>query len=106
METLVQCPSPLLLESTVGNPLLSERDGNLFQGLKDPIANFNKSETHYSLKEMETLQHTTHAFLVLSIVGNPLLSERDGNVSIITIQQSFYNVSSETHYSLKEMETR
>ncbi len=37
------------------------------------------SETHYSLKEMETLQSLFVLVLKKAYVGNPLLSERDGN---------------------------
>jgi len=63
----------------VGNPLLSERDGNL-----DPARSFvnvikPQSETHYSLKEMETL--------------------------LIYCCKFGIHTLSETYYSLKEMET-
>ncbi len=88
----------------VGNPLLSERDGNcsLFTCVKPLtltcrkpttlwkrwkpwcfLSNYNfafsMSETHYSLKEMETLFCLYRLPLLLLQVGNPLLSERDGN---------------------------
>jgi len=36
------------------------------------------SETHYSLKEMETTIEKIFKFNIIK-VGNPLLSERDGN---------------------------
>ena len=139
----------------VGNPLLSERDGNL-----DPARSFvnvikPQSETHYSLKEMETFyriciiyscyfcrkpttlwkrwkqghSHRTPSSFYNS-VGNPLLSERDGNSckNAAPFEKSFFSRKpttlwkrwklgkfpgehflqyprSETHYSLKEMET-
>ena len=63
------------------------------------------SETHYSLKEMET--HMLHQYSVsqLFVVGNPLLSERDGNCDYVVYVIVVFIVVSETHYSLKEMET-
>ncbi len=95
---------PLVKSSIVGNPLLSERDGNASNNSPSPffaklcrkpttlwkrwklillhiiIHVFqNLSETHYSLKEMETF-------------------------SVVTTIPCFSS-SSETHYSLKEMET-
>ncbi len=42
------------------------------------------SETHYSLKEMETLMHELGIETVLEVVGNPLLSERDGNIPVVS----------------------
>ena len=139
----------------VGNPLLSERDGNsllkrlnqfcllqsrkpttlwkrwkLVLSLKNVLNRDVVSETHYSLKEMETFFLNTPLVLWKGIVGNPLLSERDGNRTIyhLSFQGYLYcrkpttlwkrwkpvrNVKtlhkflprSETHYSLKEMET-
>ena len=41
-------------EVNVGNPLLSERDGNRASGVTCEPCQTTKSETHYSLKEMET----------------------------------------------------
>jgi len=38
----------------VGNPLLSERDGNLTFSVAHAALSGTRSETHYSLKEMET----------------------------------------------------
>jgi len=63
----------------VGNPLLSERDGNSSTVMR-------------------------HEFGISS-VGNPLLSERDGNPSFLKITSMNLKSMSETHYSLKEMET-
>jgi len=88
----------------VGNPLLSERDGNLnlwnplgteFADCRKPttlwkrwkpfasipffLSNATMSETHYSLKEMETFPKFTLHYPIHHHVGNPLLSERDGN---------------------------
>jgi len=144
-------------KSNVGNPLLSERDGNSPKRSKVPWISFIMSETHYSLKEMETLPlgthllgdlalvgnpllserdgnfcsfrissyccfcgrkpttlwkrwklHYTHLLLIqyLHLVGNPLLSERDGNSSLHVGTSNTNSTVSETHYSLKEMETR
>jgi len=72
----------------------------------DPASDSKMSETHYSLKEMETfflprcLQQTGSI-----IVRNPLLSERDGNYIYIVQVLFIRSMLSETHYSLKEMET-
>ena len=40
------------------------------------------SETHYSLKEMETTFASFQCQRLSLSVGNPLLSERDGNLSL------------------------
>jgi len=43
----------------------------------------------------------------LPVVGNPLLSERDGNIgSNASTDRHVSQLRSETHYSLKEMETK
>jgi len=115
----------------VGNPLLSERDGNSSNRRFDVSSSKNLSETHYSLKEMETtvkalLTNTLNLFcrkpttlwkrwkpisllqnlhLQLRTVGNPLLSERDGNELLTRTTTPDGGITSETHYSLKEMET-
>jgi len=57
METILLSNRIKIPVDTVGNPLLSERDGNLFLGDNTP--------------------------LLFLPVGNPLLSERDGNNSYI-----------------------
>jgi len=64
----------------VGNPLLSERDGN------------NKGEPL--------------CWNNVFWVGNPLLSERDGNCKLNRNAYFWVEWWSETHYSLKEMETQ
>jgi len=64
----------------VGNPLLSERDGN---------------------KKNSAIETGLNG----SLVGNPLLSERDGNDVSVVFQKLLEVLMSETHYSLKEMET-
>ncbi len=92
---------------------------------------FRWSETHYSLKEMETtlLKSTFRCHYLIGrkpttlwkrwkleisplrdisiakFVGNPLLSERDGNFLNISYISATLARRSETHYSLKEMET-
>ncbi len=63
------------------------------------------SETHYSLKEMETPTSKTGTDFNKSNVGNPLLSERDGNSPKRSKVPWISFIMSETHYSLKEMET-
>jgi len=65
-------------KETVGNPLLSERDGNCSISLFT-ISFPPPSETHYSLKEMETSRLAPEKYRYWLYVGNPLLSERDGN---------------------------
>ncbi len=62
------------------------------------------SETHYSLKEMETQSMYTLSPSGSISVRNPLLSERDGNTPSIDGRLLVIALS-ETHYSLKEMET-
>jgi len=69
---------PKIKICVVGNPLLSERDGNFIIRFILKLI-YNLSETHYSLKEMET----NHNYSCCSILC----------------------YQSETHYSLKEMET-
>jgi len=73
----------------VGNPLLSERDGNI-SSLSTLVRAKYWSETHYSLKEMETRLGRVHLAKYSYLVGNPLLSERDGNSSSLT-QSSILN---------------
>ena len=63
----------------VGNPLLSERDGNNCFTVRLLIPQ-HLSETHYSLKEMETSLMKNVLPPTRTGVGNPLLSERDGNL--------------------------
>ena len=65
---------------TVGNLLLSERDGN--NSFLYHMVHFLEqlSETYYSLKEMETWYPLTRYNNRTIIVGNLLLSERDGNL--------------------------
>ena len=143
METTPLYPDNVKKTLHVGNPLLSERDGNstkfifgsfiVISGRKPttlwkrwkpvspcdkPMAKSSMSETHYSLKEMETLEPMTNALPsslncrkpttlwkrwkqapVLAgvyhfgyIVGNPLLSERDGNSS--TVMRHEFGISS------------
>ncbi len=100
---LISCTATILF--LVGNPLLSERDGNLkklpslpyqsvtsrkpttlwkrwklYRAITKTVSYPAKSETHYSLKEMET-NHTVLVKSCMVLVGNPLLSERDGNTS-------------------------
>jgi len=70
-------------KSNVGNPLLSERDGNSPKRSKVPWISFIMSETHYSLKEMETSVAFVSVHTAAFAVGNPLLSERDGNFIIL-----------------------
>jgi len=65
----------------VGNPLLSERDGNIDSMISSINKCNSQSETHYSLKEMETPPKSMLLTLRVPLVGNPLLSERDGNRS-------------------------
>jgi len=67
---------------------------------------FLLSETHYSLKEMETILELRKSDNSTQKVGNPLLSERDGNSSLIVSVTKYIWPLSETHYSLKEMETQ
>ena len=69
------------------------------------LHNAHRSETHYSLKEMETFLDPLFNNKFFSNVGNPLLSERDGNAVLCDIQFRTSLRMSETHYSLKEMET-
>ncbi len=94
------------------------------------LLDFDLSETHYSLKEMETRIFHVVCIIKIYIVGNPLLSERDGNELWTEVNNAdrstgrkpttlwkrwkpFWWYSqifsttwlSETHYSLKEMET-
>ena len=66
-------------KNSVGNPLLSERDGNSHRPFFPPHNIPLESETHYSLKEMETVSSDPEHWMV--------------------------KFESETHYSLKEMET-
>jgi len=77
METLFRECDVRMRSTPVRNPLLSERDGNL-PSLIPPSYFSLLSETHYSLKEMETIKQPFPALPCFS---------------------------SETHYSLKEMET-
>jgi len=65
----------------------------------------SQSETHYSLKEMETVELQAKYHGTLCYVGNPLLSERDGNFQTSVSLDRTMPAKSETHYSLKEMET-
>jgi len=44
-------------------------------------------------------------YIKLINVGNPLLSERDGNNVPVNPSMESLSFLSETHYSLKEMET-
>jgi len=104
METSSNAQTQIIFVKIVGNPLLSERDGNKNSVQRVAIQYWAKSETHYSLKEMETFlssfgrtllyrlsethyslkeMETTSKLLKncfhVTFVGNPLLSERDGN---------------------------
>jgi len=63
------------------------------------------SETHYSLKEMETSFVNVIKPHCDLYVRNPLLSERDGNGGSKSSKTTNVKNQSETHYSLKEMET-
>jgi len=63
------------------------------------------SETHYSLKEMETPRDFQECITLQLLVRNPLLSERDGNCQGYEAILQRPITRSETHYSLKEMET-
>ncbi len=69
----------LVISMDVRNPLLSERDGNVFQAVFNWQDDHKLSETHYSLKEMETCVEPACLKFLHHIVRNPLLSERDGN---------------------------
>jgi len=91
--------------SKVRNPLLSERDGNTSAVLTTALLATSLSETHYSLKEMETLHPLVQVGLLPHQVRNPLLSERDGNGRTYPLHPVSSHFMSETHYSLKEMET-
>ena len=105
METNIISTSFLKNYNTVGNLLLSERDGNpralpiilgicswcrkpttLWKrwkrehGNPHPHSILIMSETYYSLKEMETtIDSENSTGFNIAIVGNLLLSERDGN---------------------------
>jgi len=79
METSQSAADKKLLSFLVRNPLLSERDGNNKFGILEILAESTLSETHYSLKEMETLSKNNLDFFFFEKVRNPLLSERDGN---------------------------
>jgi len=79
METVGLMRSISALAYSVRNPLLSERDGNYIYIVQVLFIRSMLSETHYSLKEMETLKGLRPFLLNLLIVRNPLLSERDGN---------------------------
>ncbi len=76
---------PFTISLIVGNPLLSERDGNTPKTAATSLPPIPLSETHYSLKEMETSLITNEKSFVIRIVGNPLLSERDGNFYLLYI---------------------
>jgi len=106
METPVVRNSLGEASKSVGNPLLSERDGNIitFQHLNKCCSSL--SETHYSLKEMETTSPKRSKIPSSKSVGNPLLSERDGNCTVKPLCFKPALNMSETHYSLKEMETQ
>ena len=89
----------------VGNPLLSERDGNIsvfnLQYLKNitvgnPLLSERDGNPQVYLLDLEGYH---------LLVGNPLLSERDGNSSVPYTATLTNCGVSETHYSLKEMET-
>jgi len=79
METLLNNLIKHIRNLHVRNPLLSERDGNF--------------------------QDTNLCFFFQFPVRNPLLSERDGNPNLSLGGNTITFEKSETHYSLKEMET-
>jgi len=86
----------------VGNPLLSERDGNLITN-KFPVFDVTVGNPLLSERDGNSVLPPSAYPCPKLIVGNPLLSERDGNI----LAESTFNPAfqSETHYSLKEMET-
>jgi len=62
------------------------------------------SETHYSLKEMETfMEGTTYTVAIILSETHYSLKEMETFVNVIKPHCDLY--TSETHYSLKEMET-
>jgi len=54
---------------------------------------------------METIKNELNRNWLADLVGNPLLSERDGNLKVPSGSKMSLTSGSETHYSLKEMET-
>ena len=87
----------------VGNPLLSERDGNFLD-----VASFFWNQPLVGnplLSERDgNSLISTNVSNSRQCVGNPLLSERDGNYCTNN-SGAVLTGESETHYSLKEMET-
>ena len=104
METCDSFHSNHLLLEFVGNPLLSERDGNfcfrISQSYKWKLVG-NPLLSERDGNQINRHLHQNH----LASVGNPLLSERDGNKKGSQAAPRSIVILSETHYSLKEMET-
>ncbi len=88
----------------VRNPLLSERDGNYLPD--GGISTVNCPVRNPLLSERDGNYQLQHLFCIfMPYVRNPLLSERDGNYLVQRSGQDAIELQSETHYSLKEMET-
>jgi len=130
METYCFVPAIERKVCLVRNPLLSERDGNSGypHRLLPHLVQSQKPTTLWKRWKLKLGPIFYHFCRYL--VRNPLLSERDGNVTLIyilsssnlicqkpttlwkrwkpsfsTLHDSFTLYTSETHYSLKEMET-
>jgi len=105
METFCICVITYFFLFVVGNPLLSERDGNhtRTQKIWQLYPESRKPTTLW--KRWKLISHRKRNEIYMTIVGNPLLSERDGNTTALLATSLTFLLTSETHYSLKEMET-